>query len=153
MYSAEKHKQCCNFPQRIGQHCRSKHTAMCKDLKGVYTCTPSIKFKKMYTVWCAETVHFVTPSPPGKMDIYQWQWALKFTLKSSFRQLFLFVWRAVFARMGCTGVPCIHVEAVPFVSIGTQQLHRHSCCQFDIRVAACHWPHTVCVHKHILSGW
>lgn len=34
--------------------------------------------------------------------------------------------RAVFAGTACTGVPCIPVQAVQFISIGMQRLHGYS---------------------------
>lgn len=49
---------------------------------------------------------------------------------------------------GCTGVLCIHVQAVLFVSIGMQLLHRHSCWpQFDSCAGA--FPlHDMQLHSH-----
>lgn len=58
--------------------------------------------------------------------------------------------RAIFARMGCIGVPWIHGQAVPFMSISMQWLHRHCWLQFDSCVDVCPRMHTVWVWGHVL---
>lgn len=58
------------------------------------------------------------------------------------------VGRMCLRAWGCTGVPCIPVQAVPYMSIWTQWLHGHSLCsQFDncVRAGTCPWTYTVCI--------
>lgn len=60
-------------------------------------------------------------------------WIVKGTQKNnrtSFAQAYHSVQpsKGTFCLQGCTGVPSIPVQAVPFMPIGIQQLHGYSCC-------------------------
>lgn len=85
--------------------------------------------KIYYTMGIGNSYHPLSPLKKTKAPLsdhvidIKLQLVVQYCFKASFTQVFLCVhsW-AFFIYTGCTGDPCICVQVVPFMSIGTQPL-------------------------------